>query len=122
MNIAPTNPSAQSFSPLGGARRSGNDHEKLVAQARSWVAQTFFGTMLKQMRESPFKSDIFSGGRGGQAFGGLYDQHLAERMGRGAGTKLVNALVRKIEGAARYQKSQASSSDVGPRQHMNVDG
>jgi Rod binding domain-containing protein len=72
-------------------------HDRLTHQAQTWVAQTFFGTLLKQMENSPFKSDLFSGGRGGEAFSSLYHQRLAEHMSRGAGSKLVNAMVRKIE-------------------------
>ena len=81
--------------------RQPSHHDKLVHQTRIWVGQSFFGTLLKQMRESPFKSELFSGGRGGEAFGSLYDQHLSERMARGAGSKLVNAIVRKIEHAGQ---------------------
>lgn len=70
--------------------------DQLTPAAQRWVSQTFFGTLLKQMRESPFKSDLFSGGRGGQAFSTLYDQHLADRMARAAGRPLVNSIVRSI--------------------------
>lgn len=89
-------------------------HGKLVKQTQTWVAQSFFGTLLKQMRESPFKSDLFDGGRGGQAFGSLYDQHLAERMSRGVGHKLVNSIVRKIEAKAAYAKQASASNAVTP--------
>jgi Rod binding domain-containing protein len=74
------------------------NHDKLVKNARIWVAQTFYGEMLKQMRNSPFKSDLFDGGRGGEAFANQLDQKLAERMASGhAGDRLVQAIVRKIE-------------------------
>lgn len=77
-------------------------HEKLVKGARMWVAQSFFGEMLKQMRNSPFKSELFEGGRGGQAFQGQFDQKLAERMASShAGDRLVWSMVRKIEGRNR---------------------
>jgi hypothetical protein len=56
---------------------------------------------MKQMEESPFKSDLFSGGRGGEAFSSLYHQQLAERMARGAGGKLVHAIVNRIEANQR---------------------
>ena len=92
-----------------GATPAPSNHNKLVKQAQIWVSQTFFGTLLKQMRESPFKSELFSGGRGGQAFSELYDQHLAERMARGAGTKLVHAIVNKIEASKNYRKAQKNS-------------
>lgn len=82
-----------------------SQHEKLSGQAQKWVAQTFFGTLLKQMRNSPFKSKLFEGGRGGEAFQSLYDQRLADHMARGAGHKLVNAITRKIEARKAYANS-----------------
>jgi Rod binding domain-containing protein len=77
--------------------------------------------MLKQMRNSPFKSQMFEGGRGGEAFGELYDQHLIDRMSSGVGNKLVGAIVRKIvnknESAADAAKASAAytrQSTLGP--------
>jgi len=96
--------------PTHSARAWQSDHDKLVKQAQIWVSQTFFGTLLKQMRQSPFKSEMFSGGRGGEAFSGLYDQQLAERMARGAGHKLVNSIVRKIEARGAYEMSRAQAT------------
>jgi Rod binding domain-containing protein len=90
-----------------------DQHGQLVDQTRTWVAQTFFGTLLKQMRNSPFKSELFSGGQGGQAFGGLYDQHLAEHMARGAGSKLVNGIVRRIEANTAYARQQKPVENTG---------
>lgn len=81
------------------------DHERIVAQAQKWVAQTFYGTLLKQARQSPFHSDKFEGGRGGEAFGPMLDQRLAEHMARGTGHKLVNAIARKIEAKRAYAKA-----------------
>src|SRR5580658_366265 len=89
-------------------------HDQLVTQTEKWVSQTFFGTLLKQMRENPFKSDLFNGGQGGQAFGALYDQQLADHMSKGAGGKLVNAIVRKIEGDKAYRKAAAAKMKHPP--------
>ena len=72
-------------------------HDKLVKNAQKLVSQTFFGNLLKQMHNSPFKSKLFSGGRGGEAFGALLDQHLADRMASGAGGKLVDTMVDRWE-------------------------
>lgn len=72
-------------------------HDKLVKNAQKLVSQTFYGTMLKQMHNSPFKSKIFSGGRGGEAFGSLLDQHLADRMSSGTAGKLVDSMVKRWE-------------------------
>src|SRR5688500_17117466 len=80
-----------------GEPASDRQHEQLVRSTQQWVAQAFFGTLMKQMRESPFKSDLFEGGRGGQAFTSMYDQKLVEQMSRGAGNKLGNAIVQRSE-------------------------
>lgn len=87
---------ATSAAPLGAAGGK-SQHEQLAEKTQKWVSQTFFGTLLKQMGDSPFKSELFSGGRGGQAYSSLYHQQLADRMARGAGTKLVNSIVKSIE-------------------------
>jgi len=73
-------------------------HQQLTRYAQQLVSQNFFGTILKQMRDSPFRSELFDGGRGGQTFGALLDQKLAERMSRGAAAGLVRSIVRRIEG------------------------
>ena len=91
-------------------------HDRIVGQTEKWVAQTFFGTLLKQMENSPFKSDLFSGGRGGEAFSSLYHQQLVDRMSRAAGDKLVNAIVRRIEARAAYQKQ----TDPNPSARRDV--
>jgi Rod binding domain-containing protein len=54
------------------------------------------------MRNSPFKSKLFSGGRGGEAFGEMFDQKLADKMSKGSGRKLVDSIVRRIEAKKAY--------------------
>ena len=93
-------------------RSAPSEHDRLTQQTQQWVAQTFFATLLKQMRDSPFKSQLLEGGRGGEAFGALYDQHLAEHMSRGAGSKLVNAIVSRIEARKAYGKSRPKHKTV----------
>jgi Rod binding domain-containing protein len=66
--------------------------------ARVLVAQTFFGQMFRQMRESPFKSDLLDGGRGGQVFQAQLDQRIAERMSNsGVGERIVQSIVRRFD-------------------------
>ena len=79
---------------------------ELHKQTERWVAQTFYGTLLKQMRNSPFKSDLFEGGRGGQAFSSLFDQQMIDRMASGSGQKLVRAIVRQIEANRSSEKQE----------------
>ena len=64
------------------------------------------------MHDSPFKSELFDGGRGGQAFGGLMDQQLSDRMAKGANNKLVNGIVRRIEARMAYAKQKQGKDDV----------
>lgn len=87
-----------------------SEHDKITAQAQKWVAQTFYGTLLKQMHESPFKSELFSGGRAGEAFQPLMDQHLIDHMARSSGKKLVRGIVRQIEGREAYKRQQAAKA------------
>jgi len=90
-------------------------HEQLVAQTQKWVGDAFYGTLLKQMRESPFKSDIFDGGRGGEMFTTLFDQQIADRMSRSAPDRLVGSIVKKIEGSrasAAYLKHAKQTSQA----------
>jgi Rod binding domain-containing protein len=87
----------------------------LTKQARVWVSQTFFGTLLKQMHDSPFRSELFSGGRGGQAFASLLDQHLTQRMaGSKAARPLVESIVRKLErqNPSLFADEQASRREL----------
>jgi Rod binding domain-containing protein len=101
-----------------------SQHDQLVKQAEKWVAQTFYGTLLKQMRDDPFHSDLFDGGKGGKAFEQVLDQRLADHMSRGAGGKLVRAIVHKIESAQAARKyAQASHKQAAvprSRQHEGL--
>src|SRR5947207_2558867 len=90
---------------LGGATAQG----PLADASRKLVAQSFFGTLLKQMREDPFKSSMLDGGRGGESFNALLDQHLSEKLGRGAGNKLINAFVRRYEKLMPNRKSKITN-------------
>ena len=76
--------------------------EQVRPLAREWVGQTFFGTLLKQARDNPLapEDSPFSGGRGGEAFGSLFDQHMAAAAASGAGAKLVETVVDHVAGRA----------------------
>jgi hypothetical protein len=109
--LVPLADSDEDFAPgLPRQRDTQDPHDKVVETARKLVAQTFYGALLKQMRNSPFKSELFEGGRGGQAFSPLLDQHLAEHMTRATDNHLVNAIARKLEGKAAYRQQQLSAA------------
>jgi Rod binding domain-containing protein len=67
--------------------------------------------MLKAMRESPFKDKLMSGGRGGEAFTSMLDQHLAEHMARSSDSKLVRSIARKLERNTARQGAVAPKPD-----------
>lgn len=81
-----------------GTRTTESPQQQRIRDAAGkLVAQTFYGPMLRMMRESPFKSELFSGGRGGEAFSMLLDQQLVSRMAR-RHDPLVDAIVRRLSG------------------------
>jgi Rod binding domain-containing protein len=94
---------------IAQSKASPTAHQKLVQQTSKWVALSMFGPMLKQMRNSPFHSDLLDGGQGGKAYQSMYDQELATRMTSGAGKKLVNGIVRRIEAKKAYAVHQKTS-------------
>jgi Rod binding domain-containing protein len=96
------------------------EHDALVKQTEKWVAQTFYGEMLKQMRNSPFKSKIFDGGEGGQAFTEMFDQQLADKMSKGAGKKLVDSIVNKIEAGKAYGHHASKTGAHHTAHHMRI--
>lgn len=105
---------SQTITPSLTARPAPSREQELRTQTQKWVGQAFFGTMLKQMRDSPFKSDLFSGGRGGEAFTSMLDQHLAERMSRGAGRSLVDSIVSRLSRQSGSSATPQADGVVNP--------
>jgi Rod binding domain-containing protein len=93
-------------------------YDALRQQAQKFVAQAFYTPMFKAMRASPFKSEVFSGGQGGQAFQTMFDGILAQRMTRGAGGPLVDAMVRSLdpETDQLMKKLQSRGFELRPEQ------
>jgi Rod binding domain-containing protein len=79
---------------------------KLEQSSATLVNQFFMGSMLKQMRQSPFKVDSLNGGKGGEAYAGLFDQHIAEHAGNRIAKSLVNSMVKQ------YARTVAPSTGV----------
>lgn len=95
----------------GVKTKSTSEHDQLTGQAQKWVGQTFYGALLKQMHDSPFKAEWLDGGRGGQAFQPLLDQKLVDHLSRSSGKPLVRSIVRKLEGKRAYQKQSKGGRD-----------
>lgn len=78
--------------------------QQLRPIAQVLVGQTFFGTLLKQTEDNPFKDDRLTGGKEGKMFNSMYHQRLAEQMIKGSGRKLVDAVVKNIVRKFDHQK------------------
>jgi Rod binding domain-containing protein len=85
------------------------EHQKLLQQTRKWVALSFFEPMLKEMRQSPFHSNLFDGGSAGKTFESMYDQNLAQKMASDSTDPLVQSIVSKIEGSRAYAQHAAAA-------------
>jgi hypothetical protein len=81
------------------------------------VNKFFLGSMMKQMRNSPFKNEMFNGGKGGEAFQGLMDQHLTEHAGGKVAKSLVDAMVKRAMGP----EGNAAQLYLDPQQQKQLD-
>ena len=61
-------------------RRNAHDTPELHKAFTDFVGQTFFGEMVKQMRASVHKSEMFHGGMGEDIFQTQLDQIMVERV------------------------------------------
>jgi hypothetical protein len=61
------------------AQASPENREQLRKKVRELVGQTFFGTLMQQMRSQMDPDNPFNGGRMGQAFGAQLDQTLISK-------------------------------------------
>ena len=84
-------------------------HQQIKTLSQKLVSQAFYGTLLKQMHDSPFKSSLFEGGRGGQMFGSMLDQQLADRMAGSSANGLADAMAKRIEQHAHGHKNPPAS-------------
>ncbi len=93
--------------------QAGNQTERVKAALKRLheasgeiVGQVFYGTLLKQMRESSLKGEYGHGGRGEEAFAGQYHAILADRMGKAPNNRLADAIYEAYE---RQQRNIAES-------------
>ena len=73
------------------------------------VGSLFYGTLLKTMRESVFKTQLGHGGRGEDVFAAQLHGMWAERMGEASKGGLTDILYRRLE-----HQQRLISGDRGP--------
>ena len=67
-----------------------------VEAARSLVSIGLIQPLLAQIREDPFRSELFHGGQGEDLFGAQVDAILAERITQASGFGIVDSVYRQI--------------------------
>jgi Rod binding domain-containing protein len=61
--------------------------------AKQFVGLAFYFPMLQQMRQDPFRTELFHGGFAEDAFANQMDQTLADEMSSRDSSGLVDAIV-----------------------------
>lgn len=83
--------SIQSLDPAHDPRLA-----RLREAAGEIVGAVFYGTLLKQMRSSPLRSELGHGGHGEKVFEAQLDAELATRAGQSGRNELTMALFERL--------------------------
>jgi len=102
------------------ARAGGKPGVEEARQAASdLVATSFIKPMLAQMRDSPFKSDLFHGGSGEDRFAEHLDTELAQRIAGRMSLSLTDAITR---GITRQPARVQNESPVAASERTDLHG
>lgn len=97
-NIAASN---DVTSLLGSARSEGSDDQDMRSLYRQIAGNLFYGTLMRQIRDSAFKSDLFHGGRGEDVFSGqLHQQYIDTIAGssqQDVTAEIADAIMRRMQ-------------------------
>lgn len=83
----------------GGARATASVGARTDAELRKACEElesVFLEQLLKEMRRTVPKDDLFSGGRGEDVFQSMFDQEIAKKMAGRGGIGLAEILVRQL--------------------------
>ena len=91
--------------------------EEVQKAYRDFVGKTFFGQMLKSMRETVGEPAYFSGGQAEKVFRSQLDQQLADNMAHASASQIADPMFRRefprearlIDDAAKEKQSQLGS-------------
>lgn len=95
-----------SFAGMLGERMEASQADAQEAElrdtARQFIGLAFYFPMLQQMRQDPFRTELFHGGFAEDAFANQMDQTLADAMSSRDSSGLVDAIVRHYAGEASH--------------------
>ncbi len=97
LSAVSTQPSVGLLSPnkaaaQGAKARSGRSAEEVRQYFTQFVGETFYGQMLKSMRQTVGKPAYFDGGRGEEVFRGQLDQKMAEEMTKSSAAQFADPM------------------------------
>jgi Rod binding domain-containing protein len=75
--------------------------DRLRDAADRLVGTVFYGTLLRQMRDSKLKGKYGHGGRGEEIFQAQLDQRFAEQAGQASSNALADAIYREFRTQAQ---------------------
>ncbi|MBI1367589.1 MAG: hypothetical protein GC162_02930 [Planctomycetes bacterium] len=96
LQAAAQNDAAGRFGEMLNAHASRD--QQVRDAATEMVSMALVLPMLKMARNDPFKSDLFHGGQGEDAFGAQLDQIRAQQVAGSVSTNLVEAVYRQFGG------------------------
>ena len=79
--------------------RTSIEKRNAIDAANQLVSMAFLKPLLAQARQSPFKSDLFSGGQGEAAFQQQLDTILADRMAQRVNYSIGEAVYKQFAGS-----------------------
>jgi len=92
---------------------AGQRDEELRRHVDELVGMTFYGTLLKTMRNSALKGPYGHGGRGEEVFRGQLDMLLAQRMGGARRFELNEAIFQRLSSRTKTPAAGTASDEGG---------
>ncbi len=84
------------------------------------VASTFIKPMLAEMRNSPFKNEMFHGGQGEEIFGAQMDTIVSDRVTNSENNKIVNNIYKRVEQQVRRLERQRIVKQINQQSNGKV--
>lgn len=120
MNLTRSTPNAADFAQqlttaTAGKSASPTQMDRLTEVGDELVASAFVLPLLEQVRDDPFKSDLFHGGRGEEIFGQQLDVIMAERITASSNFGVGAALVERFRPPAAMPDAVRGRAKVNTR-------
>lgn len=95
--LRPGTPSAMQLGEAVAKRAvRSSKQDSMRKEVGEFVGNIFYGTLIRQMQASKFKTKYMDGGRGEEVFQGQMGMELAQRMGRSVSDPVSNKLYESI--------------------------